>query len=146
MRKETIAVALADAGKRSEVRDYGTNTNTPTSLKALTNKLAKPGAMPRFCCEAGPCGYGIQRQLASAGHKCVCRSRWACPGTEALRPRHPEQACGADRPESIVWPPRQRLSAIGISGSTRVTFSTAPPHRTANVPVGHPWAQPNNLS
>jgi hypothetical protein len=34
------------------------------------------------------------------------------------------QACGADRPGGIVCPPRQRLSAIGISGSTRATFST----------------------
>ena len=25
----------------------------------------------RFCYEAGPCGYGIQRQLSTAGHECV---------------------------------------------------------------------------
>jgi transposase len=25
----------------------------------------------RFCYEAGPCGYGIQRQLSAAGHGCV---------------------------------------------------------------------------
>jgi transposase len=25
----------------------------------------------RFCYEAGPCGYGIQRQIAASGHECV---------------------------------------------------------------------------
>jgi hypothetical protein len=34
--KETIAVALADAGKRSEVRDYGAIANTPTALKSAS--------------------------------------------------------------------------------------------------------------
>jgi hypothetical protein len=46
--KETIAVALAEAGKRGEVREYGTIANTPTALKALASKLAKSGV------EGGP--------------------------------------------------------------------------------------------
>ena len=25
----------------------------------------------RFCDEAGPCGYGIQRQLSALGHECI---------------------------------------------------------------------------
>jgi transposase len=92
--KETIAVALADAGKRSEVRDYGTIANTPTALKALTNRLAKPGAMLRFCYEAGPCGYGIQRQLASAGHECVVVA-------PSLVPRKPGERIKTDRRDAI---------------------------------------------
>jgi hypothetical protein len=47
--KETVAVALAAAGKRGEVRDYGTIANTPTAPKALAGKLAKPGATLHFC-------------------------------------------------------------------------------------------------
>ena len=31
--KDTIAVALAEAGKRSEVREYGKIANTPAALK-----------------------------------------------------------------------------------------------------------------
>ena len=69
--KETIAVALAAAGKRGEVREYGTIANTPTAPKALATKLAKSGAALRFCHEAGPCGYGIQRRLSAAGHECA---------------------------------------------------------------------------
>jgi transposase len=69
--KETIAVALAEAGKRSEVREYGKIANTPAALKALAAKLARSGHDLRFCYEAGPCGYGIQRQLSAAGHGCA---------------------------------------------------------------------------
>ena len=54
--KETIAVALAAADKRGEVREYGTIANTPAALKALASKLARSGATLYFCYEAGPCG------------------------------------------------------------------------------------------
>jgi hypothetical protein len=33
--KETMAVALAGAGKRNEVREYGKIANTPAAMKAL---------------------------------------------------------------------------------------------------------------
>jgi transposase len=69
--KDTIAVALAEAGKRGEVREHGKIVNTPAALKTLSSRLARNGARLRFCYEAGPCGYGIQRQLNEAGHECV---------------------------------------------------------------------------
>ena len=40
--------AMAEAGKRGEVREFGTIANTPTALKALTSKLARSGAALRF--------------------------------------------------------------------------------------------------
>jgi transposase len=88
--KETIAVALAEAGKRGEVREYGTIANTPTALKALASKLAKSGLALRFCYEAGPCGYGIQRQLSAAGHDCVVVA-------PSLIPRKPGDRIKSDR-------------------------------------------------
>jgi transposase len=69
--KDTIAVALAEAGGGKEVREYGKITNTPTALKALATKLSRGGRRLLFCYEAGPCGYGIQRQLSLDGHDCV---------------------------------------------------------------------------
>ena len=69
--KDTIAVALAASGLRGEVREYGKIPNSPAALKALAVKLAPAGRDLRFCYEAGPCGYGIQRQLSSAGHECA---------------------------------------------------------------------------
>lgn len=51
--KDTIAVALAETGKRGEVREHGKVGNTPTALKTLAVKLARNGARLRFCYEAG---------------------------------------------------------------------------------------------
>ena len=61
--KDTIAVALAETREQKDVREYGKIANTPTALKALAAKLSRAGSELRFCYEAGPCGYGIQRQL-----------------------------------------------------------------------------------
>ena len=69
--KEKISVALADGSKRGEVRESGQIPNTPAALTHLSGKLSRPGGVLRFCYEAGPCGYGIQRQLTAAGHDCV---------------------------------------------------------------------------
>jgi transposase len=69
--KDGIVVAVAEGGLRGEVRDYGRITNTPAALRRLVRKLGHQGGELRFCYEAGPCGYGIQRQLSAAGHDCV---------------------------------------------------------------------------
>src|SRR5215467_9066018 len=69
--KDGIVVAVAEGGLRSEVRDYGRIANTPAALQRLVRKLGHEGVMLRFCYEAGPCGYGIQRQLSAAGHDCA---------------------------------------------------------------------------
>src|SRR4051794_31561042 len=116
--KDTIAVALAVAGKRGEVREYGTIANTPAALKALASKLAKSGATLQFRYEAGPCGYGIQRQLSAAGHDCVVVA-------PSLIPRKPGERIKTDRRDAInlaklhrageltpVWVPDQAHEAI----------------------------------
>jgi hypothetical protein len=51
--KETITVALAEAGQRGEVRERGTIENTPAALKSLTAKLVAGRNDLRFCYEAG---------------------------------------------------------------------------------------------
>ena len=69
--KEGIVVAEAEDGLRGEVREYGRIANTPAALDRLARKLSREGAKLRFCYEAGPCGYGIQRHLSARGHECV---------------------------------------------------------------------------
>lgn len=69
--KEDVVVALAEGGLRGAVLDYGRIANTPAALARLVGKLDRDGVTLRFCYEAGPCGYGIQRQLSAAGHDCV---------------------------------------------------------------------------
>ena len=68
--KKTIAVALVDAAAKADVRFYGTIANTPDMLRSLCRKLSNDGRPLHFCYEAGPCGYGVQRQLTRLGHRC----------------------------------------------------------------------------
>ena len=37
--KDTIAVALAEAGARADAREYGKIANTPAAVKALATKV-----------------------------------------------------------------------------------------------------------
>jgi transposase len=69
--KDSIVVAVASGGLRGEVREYGRIANTATALDRLLKKLGGDGTTLRFCYEAGPCGYGIQRRLSSQGHDCI---------------------------------------------------------------------------
>src|SRR6202022_4191657 len=68
--KESIVVAVASGGLCGEVREYGRIANTATALDLL-RKLGDAGMVLRFCYEAGPCGYGIQRHVSARGHECV---------------------------------------------------------------------------
>jgi transposase len=92
--KDTIVVALAESGRRGEVRQHGKIANTPANLKGLAGKLSRSGRELRFCYEAGPCGYGIQRQLAAAGHECVVVA-------PSLMPRKPGDRIKTDRRDAI---------------------------------------------
>jgi transposase len=67
--KETIAVAVAESDG-GEVRYFGEMSNTPQAVQKLVSQLRKGGARLSFCYEAGPCGYGIHRQLSKLGWDC----------------------------------------------------------------------------
>ena len=69
--KEGIVVAVAEGGMRGEVRESGRIANTAGALNRLMRKLGGAGVGFRFCYEAGPCGYGIQRHLSAHGQQCV---------------------------------------------------------------------------
>jgi transposase len=68
--KKTISVALVDDAAGASVRFYGTIENTPDAVRNLCRKLAKSGRSLHCCYEAGPCGYGVQRQIVRLGHRC----------------------------------------------------------------------------
>jgi transposase len=69
--KDGIVVAVAEGGLRGEIREYGRIANTPVALDRLAHRLGGEAVQLRFCYEAGPCGYGIQRHLSARGHECV---------------------------------------------------------------------------
>lgn len=68
--KETIAVAIAEDGRRGEVRFFGTIANRSHAVRGLVEKLAKVHPHLAFCYEAGPTGYGLYRQIRALGHPC----------------------------------------------------------------------------
>lgn len=69
--KATIAVAVAEGARGGEVRQHGNFLNHPDHIKKMVERLAKGGRSLSFCYEAGPCGYGLYRQLIALGHECM---------------------------------------------------------------------------
>jgi transposase len=68
--KETLAVAIAESGRRKEVRFFGTIASRPEAVRKLVERLAKQHQRLAFCYEAGPTGYGLYRQIRALGYGC----------------------------------------------------------------------------
>lgn len=113
--KETIAVALAEGSGRGEVYTHGQISNTPAALTRLSSKLSQNGTVLRFCYEAGPCGYGIQRQLAAAEHDCVVVA-------PSLIPRKPGDRIKTDRRDAI------NLAGLHRAGALTAVWIPDPAH------------------
>ena len=91
--KETIAVSVAEADG-GEVRFLGEVPNTADSLVKLVKRLRKEGAKLSFCYEAGPCGYGLHRQLLDLGQDCQVVA-------PSLIPKKPGDRVKTDRRDSL---------------------------------------------
>ena len=65
--KDTIAVAIAET-TGGKPRFYGEIANTATALSKLIKDVSPLGEVVSYCYEAGPCGYGIYRQISDSGH------------------------------------------------------------------------------
>src|SRR5262249_28839113 len=61
--KAKNAVAIAESGRRGEVRYLGEIDNTPEATRRLIAKLSKTYRQMTFCYEAGPTGYGLYRLI-----------------------------------------------------------------------------------
>ena len=79
--KNSIDVALADAGREGDIRFYGTIGGDLESLHKVVRKLQSTGSELRFVYEAGPCGYDIYRALTTQDG---C-GRPACASWQSLR-------------------------------------------------------------
>ena len=70
--KNSIDVALADAGRDGDVWFYGSISGDLASLHKVVRKLQSTGgAGLRLVYEAGPCGYDIYRSLTKMGLDCI---------------------------------------------------------------------------
>ncbi len=66
--KDSIAVAVAEAG-RTPARLLGSIAHDVGKLRKLLARYGEPGAV-QVVYEAGPTGYGLQRELARRGYQC----------------------------------------------------------------------------
>jgi transposase len=103
--KETITVALAVGGRDGEVRSLGRIANRPPAIERLARDLARRYGRLRFSYEAGPCGYGLYRQLRRLGHECIV----AAP---ALIPRRPGDRIKTDRRDSLKLARQDRAGEL----------------------------------
>jgi len=90
--KETIAVSVAD-GLGGKARYFGEVANRPEAIKKLLKRLSPEGELVSYCYEAGPCGYGIYRQITQSGHDCQVVA-------SSLIPRRPGDRVKTDRRDS----------------------------------------------
>lgn len=115
--KDTIAVAVAVPGREDPVY-RGEIRNTRRSLKGLIGRLSPHGELLSFCYEAGPCGYGVYREIVGFGHACMVVA-------PSLIPRKPGDRVKTDRRDAValarlhrsgdltsVWVPGEEQEAI----------------------------------
>ena len=115
--KATIAVAVARPG-RCEPEYYGNIANNDAALRKLLKQLSRNGEALSFCYEAGPCGYGLYRDLTAQGHDCAVVA-------PSLIPRKAGERLKTDRRDALalarlhrageltaVWVPGQEQEAI----------------------------------
>jgi len=103
MRKATKVVALdihkdsttVAGSDRKEPRLYGDIASTGEAITKLVDKLGGPSTRLRFCYEAGPCGYGVYRQLTAMGHECTVVA-------PSLIPRRPGDRIKTDRRDALA--------------------------------------------
>lgn len=116
--KRNVSVGLAEDGRMGEVRFLGDIDNSPATLESLLRRLSRPDRELDFCYEAGPCGYGIYRQIRGAGFDCsvVAPSKIAvAPGDRVKTDRRDAQRLAVlHRAGELtpVWVPDNRHEAM----------------------------------
>jgi transposase len=93
--KKSIAVGVAEPLPFGEVRAWGKIANTPEALARVISRLRGEGRALKVCYEAGPCGYGIYRQLAGL------RDVTCVVAAPSLIPRAPGERVKTDRRDAL---------------------------------------------
>ena len=65
------AIAVAEAGRKGELRYLGEVDTGEAATRKLVAGLAAKYSKLTFCYEAGPTGYGLHRLIESLGHTCM---------------------------------------------------------------------------
>jgi transposase len=93
--KTKHAVAIADGGRRGEVRFLGDVASSPARVERLTRKLAERYDKLHFCYEAGPTGYGLYRHIRELGHDCTVVA-------PSLIPKKPGERIKTNRRDAVT--------------------------------------------
>ncbi len=93
--KLKISVAVAEDGRQGEIRFLGDIDNTPEAVRRLIDKLASRHGELLFCYEAGPTGYGLQRQISALGHECAVIA-------PSLIPKRPGERVKTNRRDALT--------------------------------------------
>ena len=104
--KDTVAVAVALPGREEPVY-RGEIKNQRKSLHRLIRSLSPDGEVLSFCYEAGPCGYGVYREIVETGHRCEVVA-------PSLIPRRSGERVKTDRRDALMLARLHR--AGGASG------------------------------
>lgn len=92
--KDAITVAVAAPG-RQPPEFCGDIPSTPEAVRKLVGRLDDGKMDLRFCYEAGPCGYGLYRQLTMMGYDCSVVA-------PSLSPRRPGERIKTDRRDALT--------------------------------------------
>ncbi len=150
--KESIVVAVARAGREAP-ESRREIANKPKSVAKLVGRLNQEfgGEVLLFCYEAGPCGYGLYRQLLGLGHDCQVVA-------PSLIPKKPGDRIKTDRRDACklaqalrsgdltaVWVPDEEQEAM--RDLTRARADMKAQERKARQQLnayvlrhGHAWA------
>lgn len=112
--KDTIAVAVAECG-RGQPDSLGEIANTRKTVGKLIERLSAKygGEQLLFVYEAGPCGYGLYRQILTLGHACEVVA-------PSLIPRKPGERVKTDRRDALTLARLSRageLTTVWVPGS-----------------------------
>jgi transposase len=108
--KDSIDIALAEAGRDGEVRHIGSIGGDLVSLDKALRKLISRGAPLHIVYEAGPCGFVIWRHLSAQGLACEVVAPSSIPKRSGDRVK-------TDRRDAILL---ARLARAGELSAVRV--------------------------
>ncbi len=60
---------VAESARPGAVEYLGEIHNDPGAIRRFRERLGRQGKPLAFCCEAGPCGYRVHRQLTGLGRR-----------------------------------------------------------------------------
>jgi transposase len=93
--KQTISVAIVEGGRSGETRFLGGISSRPDAVAKMVERVAKEHGKLASCYEAGPCGYGLYRQIVALGHECVVVAL-------SLVPTRPGDRVKTDRRDAVT--------------------------------------------